>query len=1738
MTTKQTATAVVAAAVFAVIGVLLWRTPPVATPVADAHDSPELAAAVRLIEAQSRGVATVPQQQAVRVSASGAASPAPEPPDGYSFTSAPEEMAQVLAAVQDDGGTPSDVPAWMAVGATAEILRTARQMRRDWVYGWLLVADGADVGDVGRAIASAGFEVLGSSGRLLRAKLPADEASLNGASGTDGVAGLGVLPPLLKSHSAVRDAVLSASLSKTPVLVTLMDGDDNGRWRRELSALGVEVGSFDADIRAYAANVDAVAFDAVVQADFVLAVEPMGLFRAAHDTSVPAMGADALRRHLDMPGLFSGTAGGAVPIGVMDTGLNTSHLDISSHRTSICGANFVSSSHRRDEDADLWEDSNGHGTHVTGTIVGNGFVEARYAGMAPSVEHIRFAKVLSRGGSGLLSDAMLGMDYLAAESGCGSSPVAAKPLVVNMSLSADSRAYEGRTPHERKLDAVVWSHRQLYVVAQSNADISGFSIYGAAKNSLPVGAIQDNGELAEFSSVGPTFDGRLAPLVVATGVSLNSARGGGSRGAYRVASGTSMASPTVAGVATLLMDAVEGYRERPALVRARLMASAIKPDRWLDAPAAFPATNTNGPGALQARYGLGKASARTAVLQRRSERGWESGAATRTVAQGTVAYRDIEVPDGSSRLDVVLTWDEPPADTIGGTVLNDIDLWLDKDGDCPDDVDACGEHSSTSRKDNVEWIIVRNPAPGTYRIRVVGHRVYTAKPRAAVAWTVVRGPSTPNLRLAPGELDSRNGQHRVELELSTDGYVAAAVRVGYRGCRRASGEVCRISPKKRPVIGEDGIEHSSRGTSMLVGEVGIRERQKVVFDVPSLPWDEATRLYFAADSWNANPVVVSVVVPAQGGAESPTPVAANAPGNDDFRNAMPLTGAAGEVDVDLVAATFEVGEPPAFHLHWGGLRPAMSAWFRWVAPATGAVRFSVTPSAHLDVLRGDQIAALTPVVSKGDGVSFLASEGEAYLVRVSHHWVDGANRDLRVTLDWTQGARPRNDDFAHAQEVRGIEGVVTGDNRGATLEPGERVGDLAATVWYRWEAPEDGHQLFSGNHSRTRVLVFVGDAVDSMRLVSGKPSMSARAPVKSGAVYRVAVAALNADREAGSFELQWRKEQYHAGADDVLNAVELTGESGDASAQNGESVEPGEPVETGVRTRWWQWVPPADGRYTWRMSDGGSQGEMRLSAFVDGKGAEDPSLVDFRPVGSTAPGQAAEFVVNAAAERRYWLSVGFHNGSRRAFLSSASTTLAWGRTPTNDAASRAIALTGGSGEVTGTNAFATLSPNEASGALGHSSVWWTYSATTTGWHRFWVEGDDSTTLAVYRQRPEGPERVARSHGEWRAEWETGTFALFNADEGQQYLIRVGRRGTGSGGEWTLRWDRADAPVWLRYAGSFGVAGHQEVGDVALAFEDRGEALYLGVANGMQVLARDAESGALSLADSVEVATPEALVWDQARSRLYAFVGCEWARFAPDGSRLALAEDGRLEVEDDGDLPCGDVEDAFMGADGAHLHVVKFDMDVYAIDDAGAILTETADIGVGGVQQAVPGPGATLFVTDGGGLYAFEPDPATGDFAMTGEVVLMVPDVRAMALDDDGRVLILGRTGNTAAFDASDAAQLRHIAELSGFVSPPSWRDVGGKCRYVSARSGSAGFDAFCLNSAFTVDVDEERLRPTDHVAYWQDDHFNNSIPLFEPTGMAASPDGRHVYVHSDGKLLIFERVDGSIDADVGITANR
>ena len=818
------------ASVFALLGLaagmalayLLWPIPKeTATPSSPAGDAMEqraVDAAVARIAAESRGGVRAPLVRAApgiadkgarRVSSERSA---PVPPDGYSFVTVHGEMAR--APLRDDPEYPPERadadPRWIGAPDSVDALvRQAAAVGRDWSFGWVRMVPTRRPDAARASLRRLGVDVLGTSGELIRARLPGDAASLRAISALPEVAALGAVPREAKLPEAFAKRALEAPPhEQVPVFITLMTNDPDGRWRRALTDLGAVVGRFDPAIRVYSANVTHMALATIAGADFVLAIEPIGVVRATHDTAVPAMGADALRDYNASSGLFTG-GGASTPIGVMDTGLNINHPDIASNRESVCGANFVYdnfSNSGRVEDADLWVDDGGHGTHVTGTIAGNGAVEPRYAGMAPSVSHIRFAKVLPIVGGAPGPMIWRGMDFLATPSGCaeaGWSAERVKPLIVNMSLSSTTRFFEGRGAPARKLDSIVWRHRQLYVVAQANSGIHGFSNYGAAKNSLAVGAALDGGHLATFSSHGPTADGRLAPQVVATGVDVHSTMGEGSRNGYVSLSGTSMSSPAVAGVAALLMDAVPAHREQPALTRARLMASAVKPDAWLDAPARFPADNTRGPGTLQAQYGLGKVSARTSALDRDRADGWTSGGATSTLRDGEYAHRDIRVPENASRLDLVMAWDEPPTDTLGEAVLNDLDLWLDRGGDCGDG--GCGEYSSTSRKDNVEWIIVRDPPPGIYRAKVVANRVYTAPPRAALAWTVIRGASTPQLGIG-ADRDTLSGGGRLTLTVTADGYVAAGTKLHF-GCRDMGGssDCADVSISQVSVSREDGV---------------------------------------------------------------------------------------------------------------------------------------------------------------------------------------------------------------------------------------------------------------------------------------------------------------------------------------------------------------------------------------------------------------------------------------------------------------------------------------------------------------------------------------------------------------------------------------------------------------------------------------------------------------------------------------------------------------------------------------------------------------------------------------------------------------------------------------------------------------------------------------------------------------------------------------------------------------------
>ena len=1752
----------------------------------------------------------------------------PAPPDGYSFVSYHGEMSRAgIEGEVDSGDEPwGPNPDWL--DSTTSIERLADQASaagRDWTFGWVRLAGDARVDDLAPSLPDLGAAILGSSGNLVRVQLPADPVLLREIAALPEVAGLGPVPPERKlSERFVREALKLPGQDQIPVFVTLMTDDPDGRWRRALEDLGAVVGRYDPDLRVYPANVAYGQLQTLAAADYVLAVEPVGIVRAAHDTAVPAMGADALRVYDGSPGIFSGVGGASVPIGVMDTGLNLNHLDIESNRESICGVDFTGSALSllppSDRSEDLWVDQDGHGTHVTGTMVGNGTVQRRFAGMAPSVRDIRFAKVLDGFGAGDSGGTLRGMDFLAKATECADAvqaPEPVKPLIVNMSLSGSSRWFEGKGLGERKLDSIVWGYRQLYVVAQSNEGVEGFSNFASAKSSLSVGATLDSGDVAVFSSHGPTADGRLAPQVVAPGVRVHSAAGGGSRGGYHAQSGTSMSSPAVAGVAALLMDAVPEHREQPALARARLMAGALRPDPWLEDPGAFPATNSDGPGALQAQYGLGKVSARTSILNRNRADGWIGGGAVSELEEGEYAYRDIRVPEGASRLDLVMTWDEPPADAIVDTVLNDLDLWLDRDGDC--ETGACGEQVSASRVDNVEWIIVRNPEPGVYRAKVVARRVYTAAPRAALAWTVIRGASTPNLMIeADQAFLAHGGEQELTLTVTVDEYVAAGSRL-HVDCRDADGasgcdgiQIHTVSATREDGIPVDLSEETGTplpsdeedkltapgllGSSIPLGEIAAGEIQEVKFIVSSAAEGDSVRLYFTASSWNSKGASVSVGV---GAGSTDRSGAAQLPDNDDFAAAAVLEGEQGSHTVDLLPATPEPGEP-LFTARQG--RPYGSVWYRWTAPANGAIRFSLHPSGDLrtrrgdriGVFRGDAIAGLEPVVSDLGGVLFFAQEGASYRVRVSH-----LGRGTVVDLHWSQGSRPVNDDFDRAAVLEGARGTVLGNSEGATLEAGEWFATAAGTTWYRWMGTSAGWWEFS-TESPGRVFVFEGDSIPALRLVSGLPGQAVLFPAASGKEYRIAVAEPDLDVSGGPYELKWKSAMTPPGNDHIARAESI--ESVPSSqvrmgVGSGSTVEPGEPPQSGVRTRWWVWEAPEDGRYTWRIEDASVGRSLRVAVFA-GPSADDLHLVA-RTSTHVVP---SDFVLPATGGQQYWMAAGFPPGDPAAYtLPEVSTNVIWGPTPDNDDLASAKVLEEAAGSVSQSTRFATVERGERISLLGHSSLWWTYEAPDSGWYRFWLEDPDSPwVVAVYREEGDGfggLDFIRSSHPPEGIEPDA-VEVVFQAEEGTRYTIRTGSRnraGWGppggvfpgpllpvdeptpglptSGGapdvEFTLNWGETEAPVWLRYAGRL-VDGDRDANGTSvplrspssLALNDRGTALYAASKLGLQVFGRDPKTGNLTLRQFLEGGAVEgsSLIWDPYRDELYAHLCGTWRRFVPvDATQRELEDEGAMTVT--GDFPdaaecdSGVFGDLFLHDEGPFLTAVvpgAGRLQVLALETPGE-LRHVQTLSIPELKRAlISNGGRHVYVGTDSSLLVFERDAVTGRITRStngGEHLFV--DLTALAISGDDRYLFVfhGDGEITTAFQLEeDPSEPQHLETLSPswtrfvrgfpFPTPPGSENRGG---LAAARRGAPAVDVFCCERTFGIRWRPEpgELGLTDHVSSWQPDRFNNPLPEFGAArSLAASPDGRHAYVDTENEgILVFERVGigsgGEVEWDDG-----
>ncbi|TCC11841.1 S8 family serine peptidase [Kribbella soli] len=256
-----------------------------------------------------------------------------------------------------------------------------------------------------------------------------------------------------------------------------------------------------------------------------------GKVRPVLDKSVPQIGApDAWK---------AGYEGSGVQVAVLDTGVDATHPDLDGK---------VKESQDFSGSPSGTEDHFGHGTHVAATIAGTGAgAGGTRKGVAPKAD-LLVGKVLGDDGYGYDSWIIAGMEWAASEGA----------KVVNMSLGGE--ATDGTDPLSQAVNDITAQTGTLFVVAAGNeGQDETVGTPGAAASALTVGAVDREDKLADFSSRGPRLgDAGLKPEITAPGVDIIAARAAGTAmgqpvdNLYTAASGTSMATPHVAGAAALL----------------------------------------------------------------------------------------------------------------------------------------------------------------------------------------------------------------------------------------------------------------------------------------------------------------------------------------------------------------------------------------------------------------------------------------------------------------------------------------------------------------------------------------------------------------------------------------------------------------------------------------------------------------------------------------------------------------------------------------------------------------------------------------------------------------------------------------------------------------------------------------------------------------------------------------------------------------------------------------------------------------------------------------------------------------------------------------------------------------------------------------------------------------------------------------------------------------------------------
>ena len=290
-------------------------------------------------------------------------------------------------------------------------------------------------------------------------------------------------------------------------------------------------------LKGFAATIPPQAVEGLRRNPNVAYIEPDGMmFAITTQTPVPSWGLDRIDQ--TTPSLNNqyvyNNDGTGVKVYIIDTGILYGHQEFGGR--AIYGFDAFNST---------GTDLNGHGTHVAGTVGGS------TVGVAKGVTLVS-VRVLDRKGSGSTSGVIAGVDYVKGNN--------TGYAVANMSLGGGYYAPLNTAVENAIADGVTFA-----VAAGNESTLASSKSPASAPNAITVGATASGDIWASYSNYGNVVD------ILAPGTYIYSAWKT-STTSYNTISGTSMATPHVAGVAALYLDANPG--SSPVTIRNALVSNA------------------------------------------------------------------------------------------------------------------------------------------------------------------------------------------------------------------------------------------------------------------------------------------------------------------------------------------------------------------------------------------------------------------------------------------------------------------------------------------------------------------------------------------------------------------------------------------------------------------------------------------------------------------------------------------------------------------------------------------------------------------------------------------------------------------------------------------------------------------------------------------------------------------------------------------------------------------------------------------------------------------------------------------------------------------------------------------------------------------------------------------------------------------------------------------------------------